>query len=366
MKRRGKIIAGLIVLFVIVGGATVVAWGEDGEGEGARSVVVERGTIAAKALAVGTIEPETEITVKSKVSGVVQRAFAEEGEYVEEGAPLLEIRPDPTPLELVEARRALEMRGIEVENLRKERDRVRTLRERELASQQDLDTAERAYREAAIQLTTARERLQLLETGRVKSENGTVESVVRSPITGYILERMVEVGDPVVPLSTYQEGTVLMTMADMGHLVFRGTVDEIDVGRLREGMPVSISVGALPGHVVEGTLSRISLKARTEENATVFPVEIAIEAPEEVQLRAGFSANADILMEERQDVLVIPERVVTFEGDSAWVEVPGPGDTREKRSIRTGLSDAIQVEVLRGLEEGDTVLEKPLRTVAGS
>jgi HlyD family secretion protein len=284
---------------------------------------------------------------------------------VSAGDPLLEIRPDPTPLELVEARRALEMRGIEVENLRKERDRTKALRERDLAPQQQLDAAERSYREAELQLTTARERLQLLETGRVKSESGSVESVVRSPITGYVLQKMVEEGDPVVPLSTYQEGTVLMTMADMDRLVFRGTVDEIDVGRLREGMPVTISVGALPGHTVEGMLSRISLKARTEESATVFPVEISIAAPEEVRLRAGFSANADILMEERAQVLVLPERVVTFEGDSAWVEVPGVAGARERRVIRTGLSDAIHVEVLDGLEEGATVLEKPLRTVGG-
>lgn len=365
MNRRAKIIAGMTVGLVALGGATVVARGNSGDEEGGRSVVVERGTIAAKALAVGTIEPETEITVKSKVSGVVQRAFAEEGDYVEAGAPLLEIRPDPTPLELVEARRALELRAIEVENLRRERDRTRMLAERDLTPQRDLDAAERAYQESALQLTTARERLQLLETGRVESESGAVESVVRSPITGYVLERMVEVGDPVVPLSTYQEGTVLMGMADMGHLVFRGTVDEIDVGRLREGMLVSISVGALPGHVVQGVLSRISLKARSEESATVFPVEITIEAPEEIRLRAGFSANADILMEERPDVLVIPERVVTFDGDSASVEVPGAGGTRVRRVIRTGLSDAIQVEVLSGLEEGDTVLEKPLRTVGG-
>jgi HlyD family secretion protein len=239
------------------------------------------------------------------------------------------------------------------------------LRERELAAQQELDTAERAYEEARLQLTTARDRLALLETGRVESSDGEVQSVVRSPITGYVLDRMVEVGDPVVPLSTYQEGTVLMSMADMDRLVFRGTVDEIDVGRLQEGMPVTISVGALPGHTVDGVLARISLKARTEESATVFPVEIAIEVPEEVQLRAGFSANADILMEERQDVLVIPERVVHYDGDDAWVEVPGPGETRERVDIRTGLSDAISVEVLDGLEEGDEVLEKPLKTVGG-
>lgn len=366
MKRRTKFIGGATILFLVLGGATVFARGDNGSDEGVRSVVVERGTIVAKALAVGTVEPETEITVKSKVSGVVQQAFAEEGDYVSEGDPLLEIRPDPTPLELVEARRALEMRGIAVENLRKERDRVRLLVNRELAAQQELDTAERAYREAELQLRTARERLQLLETGRVAGEDGSVQSVVRSPITGYVLEKMVEVGDPVVPLSTYQEGTVLLSMADMARLVFRGTVDEIDVGRLEEGMPVTISVGALPGHTVQGILSRISLKAQTEESATVFPVEIAIEVPEEVQLRAGFSANADILMEERRNVLVLPERVVHYDADSAWVELPGPGETRERQVIRTGLSDAINVEVLDGLEEGDTVLEKPLKTVSDS
>ncbi|MFP4624089.1 MAG: efflux RND transporter periplasmic adaptor subunit [Gemmatimonadota bacterium] len=363
MKRRNQIILGATAVVIVFGGA-VVARGDSGE-EAVRSVAVERGTIVARALAVGTVEPATEITVKSKVSGVVQQAFAEEGDYVEEGAPLLEIRPDPTPLELVEARRALELREIAVQTLRKERDRVAALVDRELAPQQELDTIERSYREAELQLTTARDRLALLETGRVGSGAGSVQSVVRSPITGYILQRTVEVGDPVVPLSTYQEGTVLMTMADMGRLVFRGTVDEIDVGRLREGMPVSITVGALPGHVVEGVLSRISLKARSEESATVFPVEITLRAPEEVRLRAGFSANAEILMEERRDVLVVPERVVTFEGDSAWVELPGPGEARQKRTIRTGLSDAIHVEVLSGLQEGDVVLEKPVRTVSG-
>lgn len=364
MKRRTKIVLGVTGAVVVLGGATVVARGARGEEDARRTVVVERGGIVAKALAVGTIEPEVEVTVKSKVSGVVQRAFAEEGDYVGVGDPLLEIRPDPTPLELVEARRAVELRGIEVDNLRKERDRMRQLHDADLAPQQELDNAERAYQEAVLQLTTARERLQLLETGKVTSEAGSVESVVRSPIAGYILESMVEVGDPVVPLSTYQEGTVLLTMANMDRLLFRGTVDEIDVGRLREGMPVTVSVGALPGATVDGTLSRISLKAQTEESATVFPVEIDILSPDSVRLRAGFSANADIIMEERKDVLVIPERVVTFEGDSAWVELPGPGETRVKRTIQTGLSDAIQVEVIDGLEEGDVVLEKPLRTVA--
>jgi HlyD family secretion protein len=365
VKRKWKVIAGIAVLALLGGGATFMLRGDSDGEDTLRRVVVERGTIEAKALAVGTVEPETEITVKSKVSGVVQQAYIEEGAWVEAGAPLLEIRPEPTPLELVEARRALEMRQIAEANQRQEFERIEQLAQHQVVPTQELERARRQHEEAALEVLTARERLELLETGRVTSEEVTIQSVVRSPISGYVLQRMVEVGDPVVPLSSFQEGTVLMTMADMDRLVFRGTVDEIDVGRLEEGMPVVLSVGALPGSEITGSLSRISLKARTEESATVFPVEIAIDPVDGPRLRAGFSANADILLERRVDVLVVPERVVTFEGDSAWVEVPGPNGARERRAIRTGLSDAVMVEVLEGLEEGQSVLEKPLRAVGG-
>src|SRR5690606_12361502 len=160
--------------------------------------------------------------VKSKVSGVVQRRFADVGDFVRAGDPLLEIRPDPTPLELVEARRQLELRQIDLENLRRELERQRALKERGLLSDQEFDTTRRNFAEAEVQLQIARERLALLEQGKVTIADTRIESVVKSPIDGFILEKMVEIGDPVVPLSSYQEGTVLMTMADMSDLIFRG------------------------------------------------------------------------------------------------------------------------------------------------
>jgi HlyD family secretion protein len=154
-----------------------------------------------------------------------------------------------------------------------------------------------------------------------------------------------------------------MTMADMSRLIFRGTVDEIDVGRLTEGMAVSIRIGALPDATVTGTVSRISLIARTEESATTFPIEIALDPVENVTLRAGLSASADVIIQQRQNVLVIPERTVTFEGQEAWVNVLKSDGTAEKRAIRTGLSDAVMLEVVDGLTEGERVLEKPARSV---
>jgi HlyD family secretion protein len=362
MKRRTKILIVFLVAAPVVGVAVARASNGGKEATGPAQVEVTRGDIVDKALAVGTIEPEVQISVKSKVSGVVRTIFAEEGTFVRAGEPLFEIRPDPTPLELVEARRQVELRQIELQNQQQEAERRRALQQRGLISDQELQSAERGYDEARLQLRVSAERLQLLEQGRIRgSGSQNVESVVRAPISGWVLEKTVEVGDPVVPLSTYQEGTVLMTMADMGRLVFRGTVDEIDVGRLTEGLPVEIKIGALPNARVKGAVTRISLKARKNENATVFPVEIALTDAASATLRAGLSANADVVIQRRDSVLLIPERTVTFEDGESWVTIQGAGGAGEKRVIRTGLSDAIQIEVLEGLEAGEKVLEKSAR-----
>ncbi len=361
MKRGTKLT--LFTGVVVALGAAGVLAAKSGGGEAPASVTVVRDDLVDRALAVGTIEPETEISVKSKVSGVVRRAFAEEGDHVRAGDPLLEIRPDPTPVELVEARRQLELKQNDFDAVKRERERQHALFDRKLLSEKELDDVERRYREAELQVRMAREKLSLLETGKLSSAESTSENTLRSPIGGYVLQRMVEVGDPVVPLSSYQEGTVLFTMADMHKLIFKGTVDEIDVGRLKEGMPATIKIGALPDAQVKGVVSRISLKAQKNESATVFPIEIAVTDLGGVDLRAGFSANAEVTIDQRRGVAVVPERVVTFEGDSAWVEVPASDGGRVRRYIRTGLSDAINVEVLRGLEPGDTVLEKPVKTV---
>lgn len=358
MKRSRMVITGVAIVGVVAATLAVRSARGDSEDEGPASVVVATGDVVQKALAVGTIEPETEVEVKSKVGGVVRRLFADEGVYVTAGQPLLEVRPDPAPVEMVDARRELQLRQVALDNAQRELERQRSLSDRGLAPRQDVDRLAGEHEEAVLQVRRARERLQLLEGGSV----GGAESVVRSPISGFVLQSSVEVGDPVVPLSTYQEGTVLMTMADMRTLIFRGTVDEIDVGKLREGMPVEIRIGALPDARVSGTVSRISLKARREENATTFPVEIALQAAEGTTLRAGLSANAEIIIQRRQAVLTVPERVVTFDGDSAWVNVRQADGTAQRRTIRTGLSDALQVEVLSGLRAGERVLEKPSQT----
>src|SRR6266705_3076579 len=348
MKRRAIII---VAVFAVLSLGAMAATGKLGgkKADGPKAVPVVRGTLVDKALAVGTIEPRVEVSVKSILAGVVRQRFAAVGDFVKRGQPLLEISPNPTPLEMVELRRNVELREIELKNLERDLARQQKPRSRNLISPADIEAAQQRVDESRNQLSLAQERLALQEGGKVLTGGKQVETVVRAPIDGYILEDSIEIGDPVVPLTPYQAGTVLMRMAAMRDLIFRGTVDEIDVGRLKEGMPVTIKIGALPNASVKGRLEKIWLKAHKQEQATVFPIEIVLTEVAGATLRAGYSANAEVIITRRHDSSFVTLRT-------------GPGKTAE-RAIKTGLSDAINIEVLEGLQVTDSLVEPPPREI---
>lgn len=359
-KKRKWLILGSIVLLLGIGAFVVGKSKGDGSSEGLSSVKVAKGTIMEKALAVGTIEPENEVSIKSRVSGVVRKLYVDVGSYVHAGDPLLEVKPDPTPVELADAKRQLELAQVDFNNMKKERNRQALLHQRSLISDQDFDNTQKSYEESELRVKIAMEKLELMQSGAVTIDNTKIESIIYAPIDGYVLTRSVEVGDPVTPLTSYQEGTVIMKMANMSNLVFKGTVDEIDVGKLREGMPAEIRIGAIPGDTIKGKLSKIWLEAEKKENASVFPIEIAISNTKNVTLRAGYSANADVIIQKKTNILYVPERVVTFRNDSSFVKIALADNRSEEHAIKTGLSDAINIEVISGLKEGDKVFEKPV------
>jgi HlyD family secretion protein len=360
--RKG--LTGLVVLVVAAGLSLALYSRTSANGEPPfKTVAVTRGPVVEKALAVGSIKPKQEIAVKSKISGIVKTSYREIGDRVQAGDPLFDILPDPTPLELTEARREVEIARNVFEQARKAHERMRTLQTQGIVSSEDWEQAEKNVQEAQIRLTLASEKLALTEKGRVRSEKLTVESVIRAPIEGTVLELLVNEGDPVVPLTSFQAGTALTNLADMSELMFKGTVDEIDVGKLHEGMPVRIKVGALPDAEVLGRLYKIAPKSKVAEGATLFDIEIELTSTE-VPLRAGYSANADIVVKEKTDTLLIPERLVAFNDGAASVEVPGgPGQEPVKKTIEVGLSDGINIEVVDGLKENDLVVERPPKTI---
>lgn len=365
MKKKSKkwLLWAALALVVVIAAVVSLSGNSSNKDSERKTITVKRQNIVDKALAVGSIEPVNEIEVKAKVSGVVGKLYADVGDFVKTGDPLLEVKPDPTPLELAQAKRDVEMATIELETRAKEQDRNKELKARGLISDTQFEESARRFDEAKLRHQIAQEQLDLIEKGKITIANTNIETVVKAPLTGFILEKNVYLGDPVVPLTSYQPGTALMRMADMKDLIFKGTVDEIDVGKIKEGMKCELQVGALPGDTITGHVTLISLKAKKEDNTTVFPVEIKIDETNNTVLRAGYSANANIIIARRDSVLAIPERVVTFRNDSAFVKLPVGEKDSEERYIKTGLSDAILIEVLEGLKEDDVVLEKEVKDI---
>lgn len=356
----------LIGLGVVVIAAVVFAITRDGAADvqdGITTVEIKKGTIEDKALAVGQIEPRKQIAVKSKIGGLVRRVFVDIGDRVEVGDPLFDIAPDPTPLEYTEAKRQVELAEVSFQNAQREYDRAKSLVDKKLISVQEFESEQARFDEADLRCKLAREKLSLIESGRTNVADREVDNIIKSNIKGTVLTLEAEEGDPVVPLTTYQSGTELMTLAYMDDLIFTGNVDEIDVGKLRTGMDVILEIGAIPNEKIDGRLTRISPKAHVEDGATLFEVEVEITDAGNKFLRAGYSANASIYIMKREDVIVAPERLLNITDTLITCEVQDTAGAISDREVEIGLSDGINVEVVSGLSEGELLVERPPREI---
>jgi HlyD family secretion protein len=366
MRKLWKVLVILVVLALASAG--VYGWSRNrkNDANGLKEVAVTNGSIVEKAVAVGQIQPRQKFQVKSKISGIVRRALIQVGDTVKAGDPLFEIAPDPTPLEVTEVDRQVESAQASFARAESEYNRAVELTRSGVLPKSEVETKREQHELARVALMKAEQNRDLTRKGRL-TQSGT-ESIIRAPAAGTILTRSVNPGDPIVPLTSYQPGTEMASVADMRDLIFKGTVDEIDVGKLSVGMPARIKVGALPTDIVTGRVSRIAPQAQQKEGATLFDVEVELEAGQKITLRAGYSANADVIIREKKDVLTLPERLVTFEdgGKKATVELAAtsPKGQPKKVEIKTGISDGLNVEVISGLRKGDKVVERPPKEIS--
>ncbi|HEX8410783.1 MAG TPA: efflux RND transporter periplasmic adaptor subunit [Thermoanaerobaculia bacterium] len=367
MSRLGKILLLLVVLALgTVGVYAFVRNGQKKDG-GLKEVEVTQGTIVEKAVAVGQIQPRQKFQVKSKVSGIVRRAMVQVGDTVKAGDPLFEIAPTPTPLEATEVDRRVESAEASFRRANGDYQRALELSKSGVLPKSDVEAKKESFELARVALTKAQQDRQLTRRGNLTAGSGQ-ESIIRATSAGTVLTRLVNEGDPIVPLTSYQPGTEMATIADMSDLIFKGTVDEIDVGKLSMGMSARIKVGALPTDVVTGKVARIAPQAQQKEGATLFDVEIELDPGQKITLRAGYSANADVIIREKKDVLVLPERLVSFEdgGKKTFVELPNADPKKEpaKKEIKTGISDGLNVEIVSGLSKGAKVVERPPKEIS--
>jgi HlyD family secretion protein len=333
-----------------------------------RIVTVERGTITKAVVATGEIRPLAEAEVKSRIGGVVRRFFVEEGDRVEKGRQLAEIVPTATPEELVYAREAVKTARYKLEQSRRRLVRLDSLARRGHASDVDIEEAETQLSIDEARNDAAVAELEVLEagsTGHAGQGSGETAStasalsdmIIASPISGIVLSRNVDEGSAVIPLSSAYGGTSLMTLADVSTMHFEGDVDESDVAKITEGMPAKIFVDAYPETVFTGVLTRIAPQGLRQEGVVNFRVEAEIDG-ETRMLRTGMSADVQLVLEERYDVLTLPEGAIIYEGDSTFVEIVD--ETAESGLRRTpvevGLSDGIKTEVIAGVDEGRSVI----------
>jgi len=362
----------ILLLLLVAVAAGLYAWARSGKDEkdSVKLVSVQKSSVTEKAIAVGQIQPRQKFSVKSKISGIVRRCMGEVGDPVRAGDALFEIAPDPTPQELTDVDRQRESALASYELAKSEWERAQQLSRSGILSRSDLDAKRQAFELGKIALAKAEQQRELTREGRVSGAGLQMESIIRAPAAGTILTRTVNPSDPVVPLTSYQPGTEMATIADMRDLIFKGTVDEIDVGKLKVGLPARIKVGALPTDIVTGRVSRIAPQAQQKEGATLFDVEIELDPGNKIVLRAGYSANADVIIREKKDVLTVPERVVLFEdgGKKTFVQLPAAKlkDPPKKTEIKLGISDGLNAEVLSGLKLGAKVLEPPPKKITSA
>lgn len=354
MKKLG----GYLALAV---GVCLVGWlafqPVDDEGGGRSAVVVEKGVIVRQALAMGHVTVEHEVPVKSTMGGILSELYVDLGEEVKAGTPLAEVRPVITSRDFVEAERSLELAKDQQENAEEfvSGSHLAAVLTRMVNGAKNI---ERMQRQAELNVKQVEEQIELLNQGKTTAEGRAIDFNVLAPVDGHVIEIVTRQGAPVVSSSSFGSGSVLVVLADLDRLLFIGTVDEIDVGRLKVGMQATIQVGALPDVSVKGTVTEIGLKSTVVNNASVFDVRIALELEREVSLRSGYSAVAQIELDRRDEVLVIPERLVRFSGADPMVSVLSPSGETEERRVELGLSDGLMVEVVSGLSEGERLRER--------
>ena len=353
-----KKIIKLLLVLVIIAAVFASAWFLIKRNEPvAEKVVTEttsRDSIVLKALATGTIQPRKEVTIKSRVSGVVEKLHVKAGDLVEATQLLAKITVVPDAVTLNSAQARFETAKISTNNARLELDRRRKLYKQNLISKDEFDKYVFDFEIKREEQAGAQSNLKLIRDGS-NGEGGSVSNEIRSTVIGTVLDVPVKEGESVTETNNFNEGTTIASIADMTDMVFIGVVDESEVGRIREGMEVNIRIGAIEDLTFPGTLEFISPKGSQVDGTVKFEIRAALGATEAETIRAGYSANAEIVLDRRDDVVVLNERALLFEDDEIYVLARSGDNQFSKVAVETGLSDGIIVEIVDGIGEGATV-----------
>lgn len=359
MKKYFKYILMALVAVIFIGTFVFLYIKSQPQPEVYNEFTLQRMDIRKTTVVTGKIEPRNEVNVKPQISGIITEILKEAGETVQEGEVIAKVKVIPDMGSLSAAQSRLRLAEINRKQAQTDYDREKTLFDKGLVAADEYDKIAQALRQAREEVDAAQDNLEVVRDGVSKSNASASSTLIRSTITGLILDIPVKVGNSVILANTFNDGTTIATVANMNDLIFRGNIDETEVGRLSTGMTMKITIGALQDLKFDARLEYIAPKATDQNGANQFEIKAAVNLPSNAtNIRSGYSANAEIVLAEAKNVLAVQESAIEFDGDDTYVYViKGEGDkqTYERRKVQTGISDGINIEIRSGVKPNERI-----------
>ena len=322
------------------------------------TVTAEVADLQKTTVATGKVEPRDEILIKPQISGIIDEVYKEAGQSIRKGEVIAKVKVIPELGQVNSAESRVRLAEINEKQAQTDFDRIEKLFKDKLISREDFEKSEVALKQSHVEVQTAKDALEIIKEGITKNSASLSSTLIRSTIDGLILDVPVKAGNSVIMSNTFNDGTTIATVANMNDLIFKGKIDETEVGRIHEGMPVKLTIGALQNLTFDATLEYISPKGVEENGANQFEIKAAVSVPDSVQIRSGYSANAEIVLQRAQQALAVPDSVIEFSGDSTFVYIMTdsiPEQKFQRKSVIAGMSDGIKIEIKSGVTAKDKI-----------
>ena len=356
--KYSKLIIAVIVALIFIGTFVFLYQKSQPEPVVYNEFTTKMGDVSKTTLITGKIEPRNEVNVKPQISGIITDIYKEAGDIVKAGEVIAKVKVIPDMSKLSSAESRVRLAEINAKQAQVDYDRDKVLFDKHLITAESFDKVSQTLHQAQEEVKAANDALEVVRDGVSNSNASASSTLIRSTISGVILDIPVKVGNTVILSNTFNDGTTIATLANMNDLIFRGNIDETEVGQLSIGVPMKITIGALQDVKLSASLEYISPKAVENNGANQFEIKAAIDVKGAKELRSGYSANAEIVLQTAKNVLTIPESAVEFSGDSTFVYlVKGKGEqkTYERHPVTIGISDGVNIEIKKGLSSKDVV-----------
>lgn len=321
------------------------------------------GTIETKSIATGQIEPRDEVLIKPQISGIVSEVYKEAGDEVKAGDVIALVKVIPEIGTLNAAQSRVNVAKIAMEQSDKDFTRAKRLYNEGVSSKEEYEKAEVEHKRAIEELQTAKDNFEIVRDGIAGSSKQFSNTQIRTTVNGMILDVPIKVGNSVIPSNNFNDGTTIATIADMTNMIFKGKVDEAEVGQLRMGMPMTLTIGALRDVKIDAVLEYISPKSLVENGAVLFEIKAAVSIPDSLFIRSGYSANAEIILQKKENVVTLPEGVVEFVNDSTFIylltDSTAIPQNYKRTAVKLGLSNGLNIEIKSGVTMSDRIRSNP-------